>query len=109
MAVIDGNFVTSPIANTTLQEKLRDGVLYAYSIAPVEGYVLHDKELDYPLPDEVTLEETLILGYTRGDCTCEARYDFVANPREFYAVPENDVPDPENQIFGGTGDDHVVA
>lgn len=33
--------------------------------------------------------------------------DFVANPREFYTVPESSVP--ADQIFGGGGNNHEIA
>ena len=108
MAVItDGNYVISPIENTIMLEKLRDGILYAYFITPVEGYVIHDKARDWQDLDPDTLEETNQLGYTRGTVSCSASYDFMANPREFYAVPEDSVP--ADHIFGGAGNDHVVA
>lgn len=99
MAITNGNYLNpSLIENTTMLEKLRDGVLYAYAITPADGYVLHDKGLD--AYDGGYTEEgepigNLILGYTTGTTTCAASYDFVANPREFYA----------DQIFGG-GNNH---
>lgn len=107
MAVTNGNYVTSPIANTTMLEKLRDGVLYMYALKAVEGYVLHDKAndyQDYEGPDD--MEGVLKLGFTRGTVTCAASYDFAANPREFYAVPENSVP--ADQIFGLPAPDHEI-
>ena len=103
--VVDGNYVTSPIENTTLRELLRDGVLDGWKIKAVDGYVLHDKGRDWPDEDPETGEETIKLGFTRGVATCGENYDFVANPREFYALPESDVP--ADQIFG-TGNNHEV-
>ncbi len=103
MAVIDGNFVTSPIENTTMREKIRDGVLWMYAIKAVDGYVLHDKARDWyeEVDDEGNGIGEPILGYTTGTATCFADYDFTANPREFYAVPAD-------QIFG-VGNDHVTT
>lgn len=98
------------IENTTMQKYINNqGVFRTYHITPVNGYVLHDKARDYTNIDEETMEEVLVLGYTRGTATCAANYDFTTNPREFYAVPESDVPDPENQIFSGGGGNHEVA
>ena len=106
MALSLGNFV-SKIENATVQEVLRDGVLYCYQIKAVEGYVLHDKELDADEFDE-NFEQVIgtRLGYTTGICSCAASYDFTANPREFYAVPRDSVP--ADQIYGG-GDNHEKA
>ena len=107
MAVTDGNYVQSPIENTTMLEKLRDGILYMYALRATHGYVLHDKNADWTNVDPFTMEETYMLGYKRGTATCLATYDFVANPREFYTVPENSVP--ADQIFGGSiNADHEV-
>lgn len=109
MAVITHEDVTPPIvANTIMQKRFIDGVFKVYTIAPIEGYVLHDKAYDTPILDPETLEETgeVILGYRTSMGTCAASYDFVANPREFYAVPETDVP--ADQIFGNTGGNHEI-
>lgn len=106
MAVLPGNYVTSPIENTTMLELLRDGVLYQFEIAPVSGYVLHDKANDFMDINPDTMEEFLRLGFTRGTVTCAARYDFAENSREFYAVPEDSVP--ADQIFGGGDNNHEV-
>lgn len=94
--------VTPVYENTIMTACYNDtNVLRYYDIAPVEGYVLHDKTLDTPVIDEGTMEETgeVILGYTPGSTSVPARYDFEANPREFYAVLRSEVP--ENQIYGG--------
>ena len=82
------------IANTVMKKRFIDGVHKQYTIAPNEGYVLHDNLLDnYEDYDE---QENpigeLILGYYSGTRTVAASYDFVTNPREFYAVLESSVP-----------------
>lgn len=91
------------IANTTMQKVIRveDNVHRTYRITPNNGYVLHDKDLDFTTPEDY---ETYIAGYTTGTCTCAASYDFAVNPREFYAVPADSVP--ADQIFGGGDNDH---
>lgn len=95
------------IPNTTMRLRLRDGVPYSYWITPNEGYVLHDNMGDWEEADEITGETIIKKAYYRGTTTAPASYDFEANPREFYAVPESSVP--ENQVFGGGGkDDHEV-
>ena len=93
------------IANTTMVKGLVDGVHKNYRITPVDGYVIHDNTRDYTDLDPETMEEVLKLGFTRGTVSCAANYNFVTNPREFYAAPENDVP--SDQIFGiGGNNDH---
>ena len=107
MAIITYENVTpSLIENTTMRKLLRDGVHQAYVISPVDGYVLHDNARDWTDNDPVTGEEILYRGYTTGTASCGANYDFVTNPREFYAVPEADVP--ADQIFGVTGDHETM-
>lgn len=115
MAVITYEDVTPPIiANTIMQKRLWDGVHKTYTIKAIDGYVLHDNTLDYPSTDAETGEplfdengnELITLGYAAGTTTCAASYNFVANPREFYAVPEDSVP--ADQIFGGVNNDHEV-
>jgi hypothetical protein len=105
MAITYENVIPTLIENTTMQMRRSDGVATNYTITPVSGFVLHDKGRDWPDEDPETGEETIKLGFTRGTATCGANYDFTANPREFYAVPENEVP--ADQIFGG-GNDHEV-
>lgn len=108
MAVITyEDVIPSPIANATVQKGFADGVHRIYSISAVDGYVLHDNGNDWTEIDPITGEETLKLGYSRGTCSCAASYDFVANPREFYAVPEDSVP--ADQIFGSVNNDHEIA
>ena len=99
------NVTPALIENTTMQKVLFDGVHRAYYIAPVDGYVLHDKALDWTEVDENTFEETAKQGYTGGTVSCGYNYDFTANSREFFTVPESEVP--ADQIFGG-GNDHEV-
>lgn len=97
------------IENTTMEKVFIDGVHKVYEITPNENYVLHDKDFDSPVYDEETGEETgeVILGYRTYTASCSASYDFATNPREFYAVPENDVP--ADQIFGGGGGNVEIA
>ena len=98
--------VTPVIPNTTMQKTFLDGVERSYLIAPVEGYVLHDKALDWTEIDEFTGEETAKQGYTGGTVGCGANYDFTANSREFFTVLETEVP--ADQIFGVGNNDHEV-
>ena len=94
------------IENTTMRKSFLDGVHRTFVITPVDGYVLHDKARDWTDIDPITGEEVLYRGYTTGTASCAASYDFTANPREFYAVPESEVP--ADQIFGGGDNDHEV-
>lgn len=96
------------IENTSMVKGYVDGVHKAYEITPNEGYVLHDKNYDLPVLDDETGDETgeFILGYRTSTASCLANYDFTANPREFYAVLESEVP--ADQIFGGGNNDHEV-
>lgn len=107
MAYTYEDVIPSLIENTTMQKRLRDGVQTTYTIKANEGYVLHDKTLDWYDTDPNTMEETYRLGFSRGTKTCGANYDFVANPREFYAVPD-DGTIPDDQIFGGVNNDHEI-
>ena len=95
----------SLIENTTMVKNFRDGVATTYYITPIHGYVLHDKAADWEDVDPDTGEViTVNRGYKRGMSSCGANYDFVANPREFYAVPEDSVP--ADNIFGGVNNNH---
>ena len=99
----------SMIENATMQKvTTENGVLIGYTITPNDGYVLHDKGMDEPVYDEETGDPTgeVRLGYRRTTASCGANYDFVVNPREFYAVPENSVP--ADQIFGITTKPEVM-
>ena len=100
------DMIPSPIENARVQKSFRDGVQRSYFITPNSGYVLHDSGRDWTDIDPETGEEVVYRGYTRGTATCGANYDFVANPREFYAIPESEAP--ADQIFGGANNDHEV-
>lgn len=129
MAIItSGNYITSPVPNTTLLEKLRDGVLYYYEIAPTGGYLLHDKDLDIYDYDEDGNQTGLIeIWFTGGTTSVRLDYDFtnttqgtytytdengmeitipvtMIGEREFYTIPSNIVP--YDQILGGGGNNH---
>lgn len=106
MANTREDVVPSLIENTTMQKLLRDGVHIQYTIKAIEGYVLHDKVGDWTEMDEMTGEEILKEAFFTGTCSCAASYDFEANPREFYAIPESSVP--ADQIFGGVDNDHEI-
>lgn len=77
-----------------------DNRLMSYVIAPVEGYVIHDKQYDEEILVEETGEHTgeYRLGYTGGTISVGRNYDFAENMREIYAVPRDGVD--ENYIFG---------
>ena len=109
MAVIFEPVNPTLVPNTTMVKGVVDGVHKNYRITPIPGYVLHDNESDYTGIDPVTGDAVLVLGFNRGTCSCAANYDFAVNPREFYVIPESEVPDPENQIFGGGSGNHEVA
>lgn len=81
------------------------GELITYQIRANYGYVLHDSELDILDIDPFTEEEiSRLAGFTSATCSCSADYDWEANPREFYAIFESEIP--ANQIFGGNYNDH---
>lgn len=82
------------IENTIMTEVIRDGVHMVTRICPIPGFVLHDNAGNWTDPDDTNTEYD---AYFRGICSCAANYDFITNPREFYAVPEESVP--ENQVF----------
>ena len=100
------------IENTTMKQFISDitNELVSYRIYPNEGYVLHDNSYDQPVYDEEMGEETgeIMLGYIPYPAfvTVGYNYDFTANPREIYAVPQDTVP--ENQIFNNGEPDHEV-
>ena len=88
------------IANTTMLKRLVDGVEKNYLIEPIDGYVLHDSNYDTPVLDEEgNPTDEVEPGYRTSRASVPITYDFTANPRQFYAVPETDVP--ADQIFGG--------
>lgn len=97
--------VTPVYENTTMKKMFINEAHKLYNIYPVEDYVLHDKDLDIVIYDDITGEEiSRELWYTPTYSQFLPNYDFVANPREIYAVPRNTVP--ENQILGGGENDH---
>lgn len=85
------------IENTTMRKKLLDGVFKVYTVKANDGYILHDNNCDMPEYDEETWEETgeIILGFRPSTytATCAANYDFVTNPRGFYAILESELPE----------------
>lgn len=78
------------IENTIMKERYNDnGELINYVIAPVEGYMLHEKSRDEIILDENGNETGDVKkGYTSGIVTVLANYDFDNNPREIYAEKE---------------------
>lgn len=102
----------SLVPNTTMRKYINtEGDFVAYRIKPIEGYLLHDKNLDFP---EVNWEEqmetgVILEGYSAAERSCGVNYDFentttidgytAYGGREFFARPESEVP--SNQIFGG--------
>jgi hypothetical protein len=95
MAYTYEDVIPTKIENTTMQKRLLNGVHRTYLITPNEGYILHDNIDEYE--DEFG-ERTL--HFARGTCSCAANYDFDANPREFYAIPESEAPE-NAYIYGG--------
>lgn len=128
MAISNGNYITSPVPNTTLLEKLRDGVLYYYEIKAESGYLLHDRDLDiYDYDDDGNQTELLETWFTGGGTSVRLDYDYTTTTqgeykytdengmeitmpvtmigeREFYTVPSNVVP--SDQVLGGGDNDH---
>jgi len=91
----------SLIENTTMFKVLADGVHKTTRVSAIDGYVLHDNSGNWFEIDPITGEEIEKEAYYGGTRSVAAYYDFVANPRELYAVPENSVP--ADQVFGGGG------
>ena len=83
----------APIENTVMTAVHRDGVHMVTRIIPMPGFVLHDKAGDWEEPDTRKKVEA----YYTGSCSCGAQYDFGENPRQFYAVKAETVP--QGQIF----------
>lgn len=109
MAYSYEDVIPTLVPNTTMQKMILDGVHRSYVIAPIEGYVLHDKNRDWNDIDPVTgmPSEEPTLGYTTGTATCGANYDFTTvqvtdengvthtaygAKREFFARPASEVP-----------------
>lgn len=107
-AITYENMTPTPITNAVVKKAFVDGVHKQYVIQAVDGYVLHDSELDYSTGIDEETNEMLpeVEGYTTGTVSCRYDYDFTANPRGFYAVLASSVP--ENSIFGGGDNDHEV-
>ena len=128
MAIGYGEYITSPVPNTTLREVLMNGNLYVYHIQAESGYFLHDKDLDIYDYDEDGNQTGLIETWlTCGTTSVRLDYDFTTTTqgtytytdengmeitipvtmigeREFYTVPSNMVP--YDQILGGGGNNH---
>lgn len=115
--------ITTLIPNTTMQKMYIDGVQKGYRIKPIANYVLHDNTMDTDVYDE-TFTEIIgkKFGYSPSSVyvSCGANYDFsthtvtdengstyiVYGDREFFAIPESDVP--ADQIFGTDEPEHEV-
>lgn len=120
-----GEYVTSPVPNTTLREVLNNGNLYLYHIKAESGYLLHDKDLDAPELDDMCMETgNMIPWFTGGETSVRLDYDFtpttqgtytytdengmeitmpvtMIGAREFYTVPSNIVPSDQTLDFVG--------
>jgi hypothetical protein len=92
-----------------MQKIYRDGVFRQIGITPCEGYVLRDNFLDNYMEydEEGNGIGEPIIGFYSGTTTVRYDYDFVANPREFYAVLIEDVPEGA-EIFNVPSSDHEV-
>lgn len=106
MAIVREDLNPTLIENTVMQKVYYDGVHRQYTIEAIDGYVLHDKRLDWYDTDPDTYEDVFKLGYTGATKSVAANYDFDANPYELYAVPVDSVP--ADQIFGTQKPDHEV-
>lgn len=111
----ENNMATIPVTpvyeNTTMEAYYNSSnVLRSYYITPIEGYVLHSTGYDTEVFDEETGEPTgeIIPGYIPYPAYVSVgyNYDFDANPRQIYAVPQDTVP--ENQIFNNGGPEHEI-
>ena len=109
------NVTPSLIPNTTMKVRSVDGGVSIRSawITPSSGYVLHDAEADNWDPDG-----NLVYAYSSGTCSCGGNYELSTETlnvpdingntvavtaygtRQFFAFPENLVPDPEVNIYG---------
>lgn len=110
MAYID---METLIENATMKKRVDDttGELLSYRIYPNEGYVLHSTSYDKEVFDEETGEPTgeILPGFIPYPAfvTVGYNYDFTANPRQLYCVPQDTVP--ENQIFNNGGNHEVAS
>ena len=93
MAITNGNYVTSPVQNTTLREKLRDGELYYYEIKAEKGYLLHDRDLDiYDYDDEGNQTGLIETWFTDGGTSVVKNYDFTTlTPGEYKYTDETGI------------------
>ncbi|MBR1969587.1 MAG: hypothetical protein IKA17_04445 [Clostridia bacterium] len=84
--------IETKIENTIMQERVNEnGDVVNYTILPCDGYKLHEKSRDEIATDEYGNETgKIIKGYTTGLVTTLANYDFKENPREIYAVKEDE-------------------
>lgn len=122
MAYTYEDVIPSLIPNTTMQKRLLNGVHRSYVIEPIDGHVLHDADAD---GENIDTGER-IYTYSSGSCSCGANYDFSTaeitvpdingntvtvtayGDRQFFAFPENLVPDPENNIYGGGNNNEAM-
>lgn len=128
-----GNYVISPVPNTTLQELLINGVLKGYEIKAESGYMLHDRDLDFYEYDDYGNQTVLLeTWFTGGGTSVRLDYDYTTTtqgehkytdengiekiisvtmigPRGFYTVPSSIVPKKQklgdnNEMEGETND-----
>ena len=101
----------SPVANTTAIKVFADGIHKTTRITTNEGYVLHDNTLDiYAEYDgEGNGIGDLILGFYSGTRSVRYDYDFVVNPREFYTVLVDEVPEGAEIFNVPSGGNHEVV
>ena len=106
----------SLIANTTMSRIISNGIHNGYEIQAIDGYVLHDNRVDYE-----NMDGEMVLSYKTGSTTVGINYDFTnvvegvdcgisvlkVGMFEFYAIPRDLIPDPDNQILGN-GNAHEV-
>lgn len=106
MAVVREDLIPTLIPNTSMQKIIVNGVHTQYGIKANEGYVLHDNSLDEEEINEETYEPTgnIILGFYRGTRTVNYNYNFIANPREFYAILETELPENSRVCDVGNND-----
>lgn len=113
----------SIIPNTNMRAKLNaDNSIRSFWISPCEGFVVHDNAADY-----TDIDGNIVRTYSSGTCSCGATYDFSTTQltvpdingnnvivtaygsREFFAFPENLVPNPEMNIYGGGNNAEVMS
>lgn len=96
--------IETKIANASMRKRILNDSEITYCITPNEEYVLHDKLYDESILDETTMEETgkVILGFRKSTATVPANYDFESNPRQFYAILENEKPIKPVDVSGDT-------